>query len=98
MFNDITIYICSNIIPKRNVSGRDKQNPFIIVKVESEYVYLCDGDLRKLEKPKKKNIKHIQITHKIDYDIKNKLEDRAYILDADIRKALSAFAKEQKDA
>ena len=71
--------------------GRDKQNPFIVVTFDDEYVYICDGDTRKLEKPKKKNKKHIQITHKIDYNIKQKLEDNEYLLDADIRKALAIY-------
>lgn len=71
--------------------GRDKLNPFIVVSVDDEFVYICDGDLRKLQKPKKKKKKHIQITQKIDYNIKQKLENNEYLLDADIRKALSEF-------
>lgn len=71
--------------------GRDKQRPFIIYDFDDEYVYLVDGDLRKLEKPKKKKQKHIQIVNKIDYNIKQRLEDNLYLTDAEIRKALAAY-------
>jgi len=41
-------------------SGRDKNRCFIIVGIiDTDYVYISDGDLRKIEKPKKKKIKHL---------------------------------------
>jgi ribosomal protein L14E/L6E/L27E len=46
-------------------SGRDKGMLFIIVAIEGEYAYLADGNVRRLEKPKKKKIKHIQHTNTI---------------------------------
>lgn len=72
-------------------SGRDKGRMFFIVRIEGEYLYLADGDLRKLQNPKKKKQKHVQIVNKIDYNIKQKLEDNAYLKDSDIRNALQAY-------
>lgn len=72
-------------------SGRDKQRLFIIYDFDDDYVYIVDGDLRKLDKPKKKNRKHIQIVNEIDYNIKMKLDENLYLNDADIRKALKAY-------
>ncbi|NLX89134.1 MAG: RNA-binding protein [Syntrophomonadaceae bacterium] len=44
-------------------TGRDKGRMFIIVGVMGDrFVTLADGDLRKIEKPKLKNIKHVQFT------------------------------------
>lgn len=71
--------------------GRDKRRPFIIFDFDDQYLYLVDGDLRKLEKPKKKKKIHVQIVNKIDYNIKEKLDGSLYLLDADIRKALEPF-------
>ncbi len=71
--------------------GRDKRRPFIIFGLDDEFLYLVDGELRKLEKPKKKKKKHVQIVNKIDYNIKKKLDESLYLLDADIRKALEPF-------
>jgi len=44
-------------------SGRDLGKPFVVIKVMNErYLLICDGELRKIEKPKKKNFKHLRIT------------------------------------
>lgn len=45
--------------------GRDKGRLFIVIAAEDDYVYLTDGVMRPLETPKKKKIKHIQITNTV---------------------------------
>ncbi|NLK21354.1 MAG: RNA-binding protein [Epulopiscium sp.] len=72
-------------------SGRDKGKPFIVVKVEGEYLYLVDGDLRKLHKPKKKKNIHLQKTKEIVGFIKSGLEEGKDLKDSDIRKALNLY-------
>ncbi len=72
-------------------SGRDVGRMFIVTGVCSDYLYLVDGDLRKLNKPKKKKIKHIQIVNYIDLEIKEKLLNNLYLIDADFRKALLKY-------
>ena len=71
--------------------GRDKGRAFIVYDYDDDYVYIVDGDVRKLEKPKKKKKIHIQISHHIDEDIKNKLENGSYLLNSDFRKALARY-------
>lgn len=45
-------------------SGRDQGRVFVITKVVNErFVMIVDGDLRKIENPKMKNIRHLQITN-----------------------------------
>lgn len=46
----------------RSKCGRDAGRYFVVVGKENEFVFLADGDMRKVEAPKKKNIKHIQVT------------------------------------
>jgi len=70
--------------------GRDKGYAMVILTMDREYVYLADGNRRRLEKPKKKKIKHIQITNTI-VDL-NPPCGRA-LQDADIRKFLANFNK-----
>lgn len=42
-------------------AGRDKDKVFIVLSIIDEhFVYLVDGDLRKLENPKKKKVKHLK--------------------------------------
>ena len=74
-----------------SISGRDKGRAFIIYDYNDEYVFIVDGDVRKLDKPKKKKIIHIQMSKHIDKDIRNKIETGAYLLDSDIKKALAKY-------
>lgn len=47
-------------------TGRDMGRKFIIVDtIDENYVLIADGDLRKVEKPKKKKIKHLSISNKV---------------------------------
>ncbi len=43
-------------------AGREKGRFLVVISSDSECVYLADGKERKLSAPKKKNIKHIQLT------------------------------------
>ncbi len=77
--------------------GRDRAYPFIVILANEQFAYLVDGQKRKLNKPKKKKVKHLQVTNTIVHDIKDKLENEQYLLDADIRKALLPFKKVVKE-
>ncbi|NLX03102.1 MAG: RNA-binding protein [Syntrophomonadaceae bacterium] len=51
-------------------NGRDKGAMFVVVGVVNErLVLLADGDIRKIENPKIKNIKHIQLTRMTADDV-----------------------------
>ena len=50
-------------------AGHDKDSIYVIIKEEADMVYLADGKLKPLEKPKKKNKKHIQIIKKLPKEI-----------------------------
>lgn len=70
----------------RSLAGRDKDRYFLVLKVvDQTYLLLVDGKLRKLAKPKKKKVQHVQIL-KQDLDL-----DQEGLNDSKIRKALKAF-------
>lgn len=46
----------------RSKAGRDKGRYFIVYEFSNNYVYLIDGDLRKISKPKKKKDIHVAKT------------------------------------
>lgn len=60
----------------RSKKGRDEGKVFVITDVIDEnYLYLVDGKLRKLNRPKKKKVKHVYIYNsQIDLDV-NDLND-----------------------
>ena len=74
-------------------SGHDKGGIFVILSVEGEYVYLVDGKNRSLEKPKRKKINHIQPTKFISHSLQQKLNQKSYLLNADIVKVLREYKK-----
>ena len=49
-------------------AGHDKGTTYVIIGEESEYVYLSDGQIRTVDRPKRKNKKHIQVIKKIQMD------------------------------
>ena len=72
-------------------AGHDKTKLYVIIKEDSEYVYLADGDLKPFEKPKKKSKKHIQIINRVDENIQNKLELKQIIYNEDIKRAIKLY-------
>lgn len=70
-------------------SGRDRNRYFIIVGIlNADYVYISDGDLRKIEKPKKKKIKHLNFTDIIAEEIKELITEGKKVSNSKIRKFL----------
>ena len=74
-------------------SGHDKGDTLMVLFVEGAYVYLADGKRRKIEKPKRKKMIHVQPTGSVDTVLADKLAEGAYVLDADIAKAIKKYKK-----
>lgn len=72
-------------------AGHDKGELFVILKSDSEYVYLMDGKARTLEKPKKKNIKHVQCVHYTDKNLADKNTKQEKIINEDVKKAIKLY-------
>jgi ribosomal protein L14E/L6E/L27E len=49
----------------KSKAGHDKGSWYVIVREENGCVYIADGRRRKLESPKRKNVRHVQITKKV---------------------------------
>ncbi|MBP1863748.1 ribosomal protein L14E/L6E/L27E [Clostridium tetanomorphum] len=72
-------------------AGRDKGRFFIVTAVlNEEYVYISDGSLRFVEKPKKKKIKHLVFTNVIADEIKKTLLENNEVSNLMIRKFLQS--------
>lgn len=79
----MTIYQAGGLV--RSLAGHDKDQYFIILTESGEYVTLVNGTSRKLENPKRKNKKHIQLTHNIDEAINRKQVNGEPVTDEEIR-------------
>lgn len=73
-------------------AGRDKGRLFIVVGIINEnFVLVSDGDLRPVEKPKKKRIKHLKYTDLVADDIARIIKSGKKPLNTDIQKAINAM-------
>ena len=77
--------------------GRDKGLYFIVVGVEKNYVYLVDGSVRKIDKPKKKKVTNEDFAKVCknlhDENIAAKVINKHKITNQDIKKALRDILK-----
>lgn len=78
----------------KSTAGRDKDDLFIILRENSEYVYLVDGIYRRMDKPKRKNKKHVQIIHHQDAKLSSKLLNSEHVRDEDVKRALAVYKRE----
>ncbi len=78
-------------------AGRDKLRPFIILKVvDEDFVLIADGLLRKVDKPKLKKIKHLNITKLQSKSIKDSLDAGDRVSDVQLKKAIADFSFGQR--
>ena len=77
--------------------GHDKGRWFAVVGlVDGKHVLIADGKTRKLEKPKKKQCKHLRPRPTRLSEIAALLLEGKPVLDSELRKALKAFADEEE--
>ena len=65
----------------KSLCGKDKNKYFCVLDKQGDYVLYCDGCVRKLEKPKRKKLKHVQVT-------RVKLQTETLQVNKHIKKAL----------
>lgn len=79
-------------------AGRDTGRMFLISGIENEiFVYISDGDLRRIEKPKRKKIKHLRLTNIVAEPISSKLIRKIKVSNAEIRKALEVYREQPEN-
>ncbi|MGN0604667.1 MAG: hypothetical protein ACI4I2_11895 [Oscillospiraceae bacterium] len=71
----------------RSAAGHDRGNFLVITAVEGDFAFVADGKERKLQKPKKKRLKHLKLT--------NTVIDTDNLTDKGLRKIISAFPETQ---
>lgn len=75
----------------RSMAGRDKGDLFIILRTEGEYAYIANGNLRKVDCPKKKKLRHLKSEEYVSEFIKNKLETAGKVTNNEVRIAIAEY-------
>lgn len=61
-----------------SIMGHDRGEIYLVLESNENFVYLADGRLKTLDKPKKKNIKHINRLGKCDEFIDIKMRGDSF--------------------
>lgn len=78
----------------KSKAGHDKDKIYIVIEETDQEVYLVDGVIRTLEKPKKKRKKHIQrIRQSISKDVKDKMIEKDKIYNEEIKRQIKLYNK-----
>ena len=72
-------------------AGHDKTEWFIVLGLDGDCAMLANGDSRKVDKPKKKKLKHLQKTNYISEFIKEEMNNGGKVENHQVRKALAEF-------
>ena len=76
-----------------SLAGRDKGQYFLVIDKAENYVLLADGKGRKLERPKKKKLRHVRVAGRSDSRAAQKIRSGEKLLNSEIRKALAEFTE-----
>ncbi len=79
----------------RSLSGHDRGKVYVIIEEHKNYLMLSDGRLKPLEKPKRKNTKHVEIVKKHIYneDLIKKLENGEELRNEEIKRTIKQYLK-----
>ncbi|MEF9854005.1 MAG: KOW domain-containing RNA-binding protein [Hydrogenoanaerobacterium sp.] len=72
----------------KSAYGHDADRFYVVMKLEDDFAFICDGKLRRIEKPKRKNQKHLKPT-------KTVLSVEDLTTNNQIRQALRAYNNPQ---
>lgn len=79
-------------------AGHDKSEVYVIIAEDNEFVYLSDGRLKPLQKPKKKSKKHIQLIKKgIDEGLQKRLIEGETVYDEEIKYVIKKFSRQSQE-
>ncbi|HSU78836.1 MAG TPA: KOW domain-containing RNA-binding protein [Candidatus Angelobacter sp.] len=80
----------------RVLKGRDAGKYCVIVKVLNErFVEIADGDKRKFDRAKRKNINHLELQPFISNEVENSIYETGKVTNGKLRFAISKFLDEQ---
>lgn len=77
-------------------AGKDKGRHFLILKIDGAFVYLADGDLRKVSRAKRKNIKHVRPLRQVSPQIAQKIQRGLRLTDQEVKEAISQMAPKRE--
>ncbi|MCL6638778.1 MAG: KOW domain-containing RNA-binding protein [Firmicutes bacterium] len=77
-----------------SIQGRDSGRFYLVVGAEGgTMVRVADGEGRRVEKPKRKNIKHLRFYHLLAEELAEKARTGKRVSNVDVRKAIKSMVE-----
>lgn len=80
-----------------SLRGRDSGRLFVVLEASGDWLTLADGQMRTVEKPKRKKIKHVSRCESPDCGITEKIRNGEKIQNSELRRALADYRKSLSD-
>lgn len=82
----------------RSTAGHDREALLVIVGIaDDNHVLLADGKLRRIEKPKKKKLRHVSVTEYFSGELNKKLLSGSPIQDAELRRFIASCEQRERE-
>lgn len=80
----------------RNVRGRDTDKYAVVVAIEDErFVLIADGDKRKFDQPKKKNVLHLELLDYVSREVADSIRETGRVTNGKLRYAIANYLESQ---
>jgi ribosomal protein L14E/L6E/L27E len=79
--------------------GREEGTYAVVVEIiDQKFVMIADGSNRKFDRPKKKNISHLESQHTISREVASSLLESGRVTNGKLRYAMKQFEVQQSEA
>ncbi|BCJ87316.1 KOW domain-containing RNA-binding protein [Effusibacillus dendaii] len=77
------------------IKGRETGKYAIVIgELDGRFVLLADGDKRKFDQPKKKNIHHVRLTGEFAMEVFESIQESGRVTNSKLRYCLNRFAQQ----
>lgn len=74
------------------LKGKDAEAVYVVIGiVDEKFVLIADGDKRKFDQPKRKNIQHLDLQPMISSEVVRSLQESSRVTNAKLRYAVHVF-------
>lgn len=80
-----------------SMSGRDMGRYYVVMYIDGGFAGICDGDLHKTDKVKRKNVKHLKHSGSFCEYVRRKLEGGEKVTNAELRRSIGEFCESEKE-
>ena len=85
----------SNIV--KAIAGRDAGSYFFVLATEGDFLLLADGKRRRLESPKRKRRKHVELADASQSPVAEKIRNNEKVTNSELRRAIAAWSSGNPD-